>query len=539
MLGFDRLGATLTARRRWVLAAGGLFVLVSLALGGSVQRHLSQGGFDAPSEQAQQAAGVLQARFHTEPANFVVLLDAGRGRSVDDQAVRQAGLAVTASLARLGGVESVQSYWSLDGLGALRSTDSRHALVLATITGDQDQVERREPALAAAVSQTLAQPGLAGVASARAGGFGPSFHEVNSGVETDLLKAEAVAIPLTMLLLLFVFGSAVAAALPLTVGGFSIAGTLLALRAISSVTPVSIFALNLTTALGLGLAIDHSLFMVARFREELADGASSAAAVTRTLSTAGRAVAGSALTVAAALSSLAVFPIMFLRSFAFAGVAVALLSGAAAVLVLLALLAALGPRVNSLPVWSRSVRPRAEGLWSASARRVMRRPWLSLGLGVAFLAALCAPVLGLRLGYFDQRVLSPSDPVRQANSAITATAGPGATWPLSIVTASPAADLGGPALGGYASRLSALSGVSHVDTATGIYVHGRQVGAPAAYLATFGRAASAWISVVPSGNAMSPAGVALVRAVRAVPAPVPVLVGGQPANYADSDRRHL
>src|SRR6185312_14785366 len=172
------------------------------------------------------------------------------------------------------------------------------------------------------------------VVSIEVGGFGAAFHQVDTVVERDLLRAEEIAIPLTLLLLLFVFGSLIAAAMPLTIGGVAIVGTLLELRLLNGVTPVSIYAVNLATVLGLGLAIDYSLFIVSRFREELHAGRDTAAALEETLAHAGRTVAGSALTMAAAAGALLVFPLIFLRSFAYAGIAVVLLAGAAALVVL-------------------------------------------------------------------------------------------------------------------------------------------------------------------------------------------------------------
>src|SRR5205807_1322145 len=158
-------------------------------------------------------------------------------------------------------------------------------------------------------------------------------------------RAETIAIPITLVLLVLVFGSAVAASLPLAIGAMSVVGTFFVLRIVASLTQVSIFSLNLTTGLGLGLAIDYSLFMVSRYREELGKGHSPDRAVIRSMQTAGRMVAFSALTVAVSLGALLVFPLPFLRSFAFAGVGVISTAALGAVVVLPALLAVIGPRI--------------------------------------------------------------------------------------------------------------------------------------------------------------------------------------------------
>ena len=517
-----------TAHRKGILALTGLFVVVAAALGGNVSSRLSQGGFDAPSEQSVQAADVLASQFHNGADNLILLVTARRG-TVDSPDVAAAGLALTRRLAAQAHMANVQSYWSLGHLPVLRTDGESAALVVGRIVGDQDQITRREPAIAAAVIP--AHPG--GPISVQAGGFGAAFHEVNSVVEHDLLRAESFAVPLTLLLLLFVFGSLVAAAMPLTIGGVAVVGTLLALRVLDGITPISVFAVNLTTVLGLGLAIDYSLFIVSRFREELATGRDVGSALEETLAYAGRTVAGSALTVAAAVSALLVFPLMFLRSFAYAGIAVSLLARTAALVVLPAVLALLGHRINALTVWHRSVRPPADGLWSRMARGVMRRPVLVLISVTAALLLVAAPFLHLKLGYFDDRVLPPADQVRHVDDALRTDFGQGQTDALQVVA--PQADQVNPVVrAAYAARLSELPGVARVDAASGVWSRGVRLPAPSAYAAQFDRGGGTWYSVVPSDNALSASGTHLVDDIRDQPAPFPVLVGGLPASLADS-----
>ncbi len=343
---------------------------------------------------------------------------------------------------------NVMSYWSLGDLPLLRTGNRASALVVGRITGSQNQVVQREGAIAAAVSH----PG--GPLTVKVGGFGAAFHEVNTVVEHDLLRAEAFAVPLTLLLLLFVFGSLVAAAMPLTIGGVAVVGTLLTLRILNSITPVSIFAVNLTTVLGLGLAIDYSLFIVSRFREELAAGRAVDDALEETLAHAGRTAAGSALTVAAAVSALLVFPLMFLRSFAYAGIAVSLLAGLASLVVLPAVLSLLGHRINALTVWKRSVRPPADGFWSKMARGVMRRPVVTIVAVTAVLAVLAAPFMHLRLGYLDDRVLSTSDQVRQIDDTLRTDFGQGQTNALQVVAAKTGGSTPAHRQAAYAAHLS-------------------------------------------------------------------------------------
>jgi putative drug exporter of the RND superfamily len=521
-----RLARGVIAHRLAILVVTGLFVVVAAALGGNVSNRLSQGGFDAPSEQSVQAANVLASKFHNGADNVVLLVTARRG-TVDTPSVAAAGRSLTTLLAAQPHMANVMSYWSLDAVPILRTDNHRAALVLGRIVGDQDQITRREPAVAAAVAR------FHGPVDVQVGGFASAFHEVNSVVEHDLLRAESFAVPLTLILLLFVFGSLVAAAMPLSIGGVAVVGTLFTLRVLDGITPVSIFAVNLTTVLGLGLAIDYSLFIVSRFREELAAGRDVGAALEETLAHAGRTVAGSALTVAAAVSALLVFPIMFLRSFAYAGIAVALLAGIAALVVLPAVLALIGPRINALTVWHRSVRPPAEGFWSTMARRVMRRPVVVIVGVTAVLLVLAAPFLHLRLGYFDDRVLPPSDQVRQVDDSVRTDFGQGQTDALQVVA--PQTGAAGPATeAAYAARLSKLPDVQRVDAASGVWFHGVRLPAPASYEAQFSVPGGTWYSVVPRGNALSASGTALVATIRDGPAPFPVLVGGLPASLLDS-----
>jgi RND superfamily putative drug exporter len=223
--------------------------------------------------------------------------------------------------------------------------------VLGRVTGDEEAMDDRARQLAAAY--TADGPD----AAVQVGGQTQVFREVGEQVERDLVRAEGIAVPVTLLLLVVVFSSAVAGMLPLAVGGFAIVGTLLLLRLLGDLTDVSIYALNLTTALGLGLAIDYSLFIVSRYREELRAGREPADALLVTMTTAGRTVLFSAATVAVSLVALLVFPLYFLRSFGYAGIAVVALAAVGALVVLPALLAVLGRRVDRLRLPSAGAAP--------------------------------------------------------------------------------------------------------------------------------------------------------------------------------------
>src|SRR5579863_2827043 len=331
----------LVRRRRAVLAGALVAVVGAFAYGAKVVDRLNNGGFADPSSASARADALLDHQFHTGSPNLVLLVTARSG-SVDTPAVAAEGRQLTDQLNRTAGVDGAASYWSLGDVPPLRSTNGREALVLARITGTDDQVNTRVHKL------TPTLQGVHGPVTVAVTGQAAVFRQIGDTIRKDLAKAEGIAVPITLVLLIFVFGSVVAASLPLAVGGLAVGGTFAALTALASITKVSIFSLNLTTALGLGLAIDYSLFIVNRYREELRSGSDPNAAVIRTVETAGRTVLFSSATVAVSLAALLVFPLYFLRSFAYAGIAVVVIAATGAIIVLPALLAVVGHRVNAL-----------------------------------------------------------------------------------------------------------------------------------------------------------------------------------------------
>ena len=414
-----RLGRFTVRRRRLVLSFTVLFMVVAAVVGAGAFGVLKDGGFDDPASESTRAAALLEEHFGGGDPNVVLVasVDAAAAATgavgVDDPSVVAAGADLAARLAAIDGVEQVVSYWSLGSPPSLRSTDGDTALVLARVTGDDEQVTERIDLVKEAVT------GTQGPFDVLLGGREAVFADVGETIEGDLLRAELIAVPLTLILLLFVFRGLVAAALPMLVGVIAVLGTLLSLFVIGSITDVSLYAINLTTALGLGLAIDYSLFIVSRFREELQAGRDVEGAVIRTMETAGKTVLISALTVAVSLAALLVFPLYFLRSFAYAGVAVVLLALAGSLLSLPALLAVLGHRVNSLRIGRRRVaRADHEGAWHRIAMFVMRRPVPIAATAVAVLLFLGAPFLRVAFGTPDDRVLPTSAESRQASEIL-------------------------------------------------------------------------------------------------------------------------
>jgi putative drug exporter of the RND superfamily len=523
-----RLGRFTVVRRKLVLAGTALFFVLAVTLGGGVASHLTSGGFTDPDSESSRAADAVKRDFGKQEPDLVLLVTAKRG-SVDDADVASTGNALTSELSAEPQVARALSYWSAGSPSPLRSTDSRQALVLASLRGGEDKQHD------AAAELTPRYAGDHGPVTVRVGGFAEVFRQVNQQVEQDLLRAELIAFPITLALMVLVFGSVVAAGLPLLVGVLAIVGTFLVLLVVSSLTDVSIFALNLTTGMGLGLAIDYSLFIVSRYREELHAGRAPNDAVVRTVQTAGKTVAFSALTVAVALAALLVFPLAFLRSFAYAGIGVALLAGIAAVVALPALLAVLGPRVNSLRVLRRDPKPVGEGVWHRIATFVMRRPVPVALAVVALLIVLGLPFLRIQFGLPDDRVLPSSASSRQVQDDIRSRFASNEARTLQVVASS----IGDPAarsdqIDRYAAALSQRRGAARVDAVTGSYIKGQQVAGPGPVTARFQAPDATWLSVVPSVEPYSDAGERLAHAVRNTPAPFPVLVGGASAELVDS-----
>ncbi|MFJ9621715.1 MMPL family transporter [Streptomyces sp. NPDC101181] len=347
-----------TARPRLALLAALVITALAVFAGSGVADRMGSGGWQAPDAESSYATEVLEREFPASQPNLLLLVDSGTA-TVDDPAVAAEAARLAERLDAEPGVSGIGSYWQ-NASPALRSEDGREAVIAARIGGDEkaagETLERIAPDFA----------GERGPVRVSIGGPVAVQHEMQEIIQEDLLRAELIALPVTLVLLVMVFGSAVAAMLPLGVGIVAILGTNAVLRGLTEFTDVSVFAMNLTTALGLGLAIDYALFIVRRFREELSAGADTRTAVGTTLRTAGRTVLFSSLTVAVSLSAMLVFPQYFLRSFAYAGIAVVLLAAAAALILLPAALMLLGPRINAWDL-RRLLRRRRKGGAAGSA----------------------------------------------------------------------------------------------------------------------------------------------------------------------------
>jgi putative drug exporter of the RND superfamily len=525
----ERLGRFVSLHPRMLLVASALFIAAAGILGAGVADHLSTGGFEDPASESTRAAARIEEAFGIADPDVVLLVEARTG-SVDDAEVAAAGRALTRALGAEEGVARVDSYWSLGGAPPLRSLDGSKAMVLANLDGSQNDKNHLLEDL------TPKYTGSADAIEVSVGGFAEVFRQVTTQVEKDLVRAEIIAIPILLILLLFVFRSVVAASLPLGVGLVAVVGTLFILRLVATVTEVSIFALNLTTGMGLGLGIDYSLFIVSRFREELGSGKSVDDAVITTVSTAGRTVLFSAIAVAASMSALLLFPIVFLKSFAYAGIPVVALAAVGATVTLPALLKLLGPRIDSWSIRKRKGSADAEGrVWHRIATIVMRRPIPVAAVGVAILLFLGAPFLGVEVGLPDDRVLPPGAPGRIVSDEIRADFAGNEAFALSVLADGVDARESRSEITSYATSLSQLDGVARVDSATGSYVGGELLFQSPLLADRLTADEATFLSVVlsPTVETQSPEAEAVVRRIRNMESPFPVQVTGASATLVD------
>ena len=366
--------------------------------------NLKGGGYDDPNSDSAQVTELLKAEFDVDPSELIVLVDLpGDADAMTPEGPEYFPLVqdLTDEIADIEGVESVVNYYMLGSPPALKSEDGRLIFVLVDLDNDIKQA----PVVAEIVDT---YSGDYRGAEVHVSGFGAVTKAINEQIESDIIRAEIVAVPIVLILLLFVFGSLVAAGLPLFVGGLAIVGSFFVVWVASQFSDVSIFALNLITGLGLGLGIDYSLLMVNRWREERAAGYDHKEATERTVMTAGKTVVFSGLTVALVLVSMGFFPQYFLQSFALAGVAVVTLAVVGAVIALPAQLYLLRDRVNSLKVLRSDLAPKDTGAWEKIARFTMKRPIAVLVVSVAFLGSLFALSSDVVFSQVDDRVL-PAD----------------------------------------------------------------------------------------------------------------------------------
>lgn len=494
-----------------------------------VAKSLSAGGFQDPTSESARATALLSDKFARGDMQLVISVADDSAAGANSPAARAVGTDIAAKLKASPYVTEVSSAWTVPPPAAatLISKDGKTGLILAGITGGESGAQKHAKELTDQLVHD--RDGV----TVRAGGEAMIYVQINGQSEKDLLMMESIAIPLSFLVLVWVFGGLLAAALPLAVGGFAILGSLAVLRGFTMVTDVSIFALNLTVAMGLALAIDYTLLIVSRYRDELADGADPDRALVRTMVTAGRTVLFSAMTVALSMVAMVLFPMYFLKSFAYAGIAVVALAAFAAIVVAPAAIVLLGDRLDAYDVrrFLRRVlgrpepvrKPVEQTFWYRMTKRVMRRS-VPVGLAViALLLMLGAPFLGIKWGFPDDRVLPSSASSRQLGDELRNDFAVDSSTAVTVVM--PDVTRLTPAqLDRYAGDLSrAADGVS-VSAPGGTFVDGRRVGPPTS--GTGMAEGSACLTVGSHVPLFSDASEAQLDALHAVPAPAEVQFTG-------------
>jgi len=521
-----RIGALAQAAPRRILLAAALLTVTLAIFGVPVAKDLSPSGFQDPGSESTAAQQLLTSKFGQGDVQLIIAVSSADG--IDSSEAREAGTAIVDALTKRPHVANISSAWTSPPAVAadLVSRDRTAGLIVAGINGTEPQ----QQTYASEISDEVTRDGD-GV-TVRTGGTAMVNVQVTKQSQQDLLIMESLAIPLSFLVLVWVFGGLLAAALPVAIGGMAIIGALAVLRLVTFTTDVSIFALNLATAMGLALAIDYTLLIISRYRDELASvaghpsSADRAEALKRTITTAGRTVIFSATTVALSMAAMVLFPMHFLKSFAYAGVATVAFAAAAAVIVTPAALVVLGDRVDSLDVrrLARRIMHRSEPapipveqrFWYRCAKAVMRRA-LPLGLAVVILLlALGAPFLNVRWGFPDDRVLPQSASAHQVGDMLRRDFADNSNTAVTIVV--PDSQGLTPAdMSAYAAELSRVSDVPAVSAPTGTFVDGVRAGPPSA--PTGESQGSAFLTVSSSAPLFSDASTAQLDRLHAVGGP--------------------
>lgn len=469
------------AAPRRVLAVAILVMMAAAIFGIPAAGSLSGGGFIDPESESARASALLADKFHQGDMELVLLISSETGMKAG--IAHLIGTDIARQLAESPYVFQVASPWQPQPTPGTLSGDGKTAMIIAALKGDQNTAAKQAQTLADRF--VLDRDGV----SVQAGGSAMVYAQINQQTENDLLRMELIAIPLSFIALIWVFGGVLAAALPVAVGGFAILGSLAALRAIALVTDVSIFALNVSVAMGFALAIDYTLLIISRYRDELADGVPPTEAVVHTMATAGRTVLFSAMTVALALLGMVFFPMYFLKSFAYAGIAVVAFAATAAVLITPAALLVLGNRLDAFDVrrLARRILRRPDQLpqpieltfWFRMAKFVIRQAIPLALVLIVLLLALGAPFLGVKWGYTDDRVLPATSSARSVNDRIRTEFPSNSSTRVKVVIPD-TTGLSHLDLDRYAAELSRVPDVTSVSAPTGTFVAGDAKGPPSA-----------------------------------------------------------
>ena len=505
---FERLGHLLVRRRKSAVALFVIGILVAGAVGSLIFSRLDSGGYSNPNSDSYKVYEYLRDELKVEDPSVVVVVDSGN-LEITDPDVTQKALALEARMGKEKDVTKTLSYWSSGGETTLKSSDGKAGFILVYGKGEAFSPKSQE---LGAVFQKKYDGKVDGL-TLYAGGVGVVGNAITEKISKDLKISEIISIPLTFILLALVFGALAASAMPLIVGVAAILGAFFILYLISLFTDVSVYALNLTTGMGLGLGIDYALLMVNRFREEIHHGKSVEDSVVTTMATAGKTVFYSGLTVLVTMVSLIFFPLPFLKSFGYAGVSVVALAVVGAIFGLPPILAIVGSKIDKGVIRKSAITPKEDGRWADTARLVMKRPTAIVVLSLIVLGIMASPVQNIKFAQGDSRMLPASNPAAIA-TALQDERFPGQTGnPIEIIVFDGSARVD--QISAYSQEIAKVSGVLKVLPPQVIGTDVRVV---------------AYQSMLPR----TPEAQKLIHDIRDVKAPAGTLVGGVAADYTDS-----
>ena len=503
---FEKLGSLIVTRKKFIFTLFIALILAAGAIGSSVFGKLDSGGYSDPKSDSAKVFEYLTDEFKVKDPAVVLVVETKNGIISPEASASATRLESQIKLEP--GVESTLSFWSSGGAPSLKSSDGNSAfLFIYSKSIEWDEVQN--------LGKRMQEKYEGNYETLRvyASGTGVFAHAINTKIADDLKISEAISIPLTFIFLVFVFGSLVASAMPLLVGASAILGSLLIMYLLTLFTGVSVFALNLITGLGLGLGIDYSLLIVNRFREELHAGKSVEDAVRKTVSTAGKTVFYSGLTIVITLASLMLFPLMFLKSFGYAGVTVVIMAVLGSLVALPALLAILGTRINKAVVRKGAIAPKEDGRWAQTARFVMRRPVAVVTLSLILLTVLAAPIKDIVFTQVDSRVLPASNPAAAASQIISERFPGQEGNPIEIVVPNGAQITN--QIDQFTSEVAKVDGIVRIGQ---LQSYGNDVR----------------VTAIHEMSPRTPDAERLINEIRDLPSPTGTLIGGVAADYADT-----
>jgi RND superfamily putative drug exporter len=504
---FESLGHFINKRSKAVLVFFVVGIILAGFFGFQAFSRFDSGGYADPNSDSAKAQEILMQEFDVKQPSLVLAVGS-KEKSIDDLSVAKSAAELEQEIKNEPSVEEVISYWSAGKVPFLKSEDGQSGLIFVYYkTTDFTEADKLGGEFQEKYDETYKDLDV------YISGESVFANAINGRIQDDLKIAEAIAIPLTFLLLLIIFGAMVASAMPLVIGVTSIIGTFFVMYLLTFVTDVSVFVLNLTTGLGLGLGIDYALLMVNRFREELAKGVRKEKAIVNTLKTAGKTVFYSGLTVVVTLLSLTFFPLNFLKSMGYAGASVVTLAVLGALIPLPAIMSLLGKNINKGRIRKNAFTNLEKGRWSTFARFVMRKPITILALSSAILILFISQITNVKFGQVDTDVLPKTDRA-YISSEFIAQEFPGEEGaPIEFVFPNGSNNL--PEIRQYLNLVNQTEGITRVGEPL---VSGDFVRAEA----------------IQSIKPRTPEGESLIQQLRDIPTSQQTLIGGQAADYADT-----